>query len=220
MDFAAARRMMVDGQIRPADVTDPRLIDAMIDVPRETFLPPESAALAYLDREMPIPSAGRDRSMLQPRLLARMIHALALTGTETVLDVGCLSGYSAAVLARLVARVTALEETPAAARQAQDNLVRAGAANVTCVAGPLADGWQAAAPYDAIIVEGAAEVEPPAKLSGQLGPGGRLIVVCGRGASAKATIYYSSGGAASGRPVFDAAAPLLPGFAKQPAFVF
>ncbi len=218
-DFTAARRMMVDSQVRPSDVTDLRLIDAMLALPREAFLPPQSAELAYLDRDLPIAAAGAQRCLLRSTLLARMIQALELTDADAVLDVGSLTGYSAALLGGLAGRVVALEEDPALVRMGQDNLKRHGVTNVACVHGPLVQGWSDTGPYDAIILEGATEI-PPQVLLAQLKDGGRLIGVFGRGASAKAMLYRSFNGVATGRPIFDAAAPLLPGFAKLPAFVF
>jgi protein-L-isoaspartate(D-aspartate) O-methyltransferase len=222
VDFAAARRMMVDGQVRTSDVTDPRLIAAMMAVPRERFVPEAKAALAYLDLDLPVihgvGHAG-ERRLLKPMVLAKLIQAAEIGEADHVLDVGCTTGYSSAILSRLAHSVVALEEDPTLVRRAGENLLAVGAHNVTVVTGPLIAGWPAGAPYDVIVLDGASEVMPKA-LCGQLRVGGRLVGVVGRAPASKAMLYRSSGTEVSGRPVFDAVAPLLPGFAEPPAFVF
>jgi protein-L-isoaspartate(D-aspartate) O-methyltransferase len=227
LDFAAARRMMVDGQVRTSDVTDLRIIAAMLEIPRERFVPGTNTALAYLDLDVPAQQAtGREevRRLLKPMVLAKMVQAAAVKETDQVLDVGCATGYSSALLARLAQSVVALEEDPALAQAAGANLKSVGASNVTVVTGPLTGGWrpkapQVSAPYDVIFVNGAIEVVPHA-LCAQLKEGGRLLVVSGRAPNGRAMVYRSVADDASGWPIFDAAAPLLPGFAKPPAFVF
>lgn len=216
-DFATARRMMVDGQVRTADVTDLRLLGAMLDLPRERFFPDDKTSLAYLDLDLPISASGQPvRRLLKPRVLAKLIHAAAVADTDRVLDVGCATGYGTALLARLAERVVGLEEDPALARQAAEAVA---AANARIVTGPLARGFPGEAPFDVILVEGAVEVVPPA-LFEQLKDGGRLLCVLGRGPDARAMLYRRIDGDCSGRPVFDAAAALLPGFAKPAEFVF
>ena len=217
IDFAAARRMMVDGQVRTADVTDLRLLAAMGDVPRERFVPESKAELAYLDQDLPVSDGDGRRRLLKPMVLAKLIQLAEIGDTDHVLDVGCATGYSSAVLARLAGSVVALEEDRALARMAEQAL--AGVSNVTVVVGPLVTGWPIAEPYDVIIMQGATEVVPDALLA-QLKNGGRLVCVLGPGPQRKATIYRKIDGDVSGRPVFDAAAPLLPGFKRAPAFVF
>jgi protein-L-isoaspartate(D-aspartate) O-methyltransferase len=215
-DFTAARRMMVDGQIRPADVTDLRLIDAMFEVPRESFLPAVHAGLAYLDLDAPANDSGT-RRLLKPMVLAKLIYAADLAGTDRVLDVGCASGYSSAILGRLAADVVALEEDAALAGRAAVAL--RGQENVTVVTGPLVAGWSAAAPYNVIVVNGACDV-PPSALCDQLANGGRLVCVVGSGPAGKATLFRRDGNDIGSRRIFDATAPLLPGFARAPAFSF
>src|SRR5437763_16292317 len=154
IDFVAARRMMVDGQVRTSDVTDLRLIAAMLERPREHFLPDTKAGLAYLDLDLPMmegEARAPARYLLKPMVLAKLIQAAAIIARDHVLDVGCGSGYSAAILARLAGSVVALEQEPLLARQAAENLQATGAANVTVVTGPLSLGWAAGAPYDAIL---------------------------------------------------------------------
>lgn len=220
IDFAAARRMMVDGQIRTADVTDRRLLGAFLDLPRERFFPEDKATLAYLDLDAVVSDVGMPvRSLLKPMVLARLIQAAEIAETDRVLDVGCASGYSTALLARLAGSVIGLEEDSTLVRQANDTLAEVGIKNAKVVAGPLARGYAAEAPYDAIVVEGSAEILPTA-LTDQLKEEGRLVCLLGRGPGAKAMLYRRIGTELSGRAIFDGAAPALPGFAKPPAFVF
>ena len=220
IDFAAARRMMVDGQVRTSDVTDLRLIAAMMAVPRERFVPDTRADLAYLDIDLPVTEGhGGERRLLKPMVLAKLIQAADVGESDHVLVVGCATGYSAAVLSRLAKSVVALEQDATLAARARENLLAIGANNVTVANGPLTAGWPAAAPYEVILLDGASEVVPKT-LFGGLKAGGRLLGVIGRVPTSKAMLYRSSGKEASGRPVFDAAAPLLPGFVEPPAFVF
>ena len=218
-DFAAARRMMVDCQVRTSDVTDPRIIAAMQDLPRERFVPERNASLAYLDLDVAVTSGSPARRLLKPMVLAKLVHAAEIGPQDRVLDVACATGYSTALLARLARNVVALEEDATLARHARENLAAVGVANAEVVSGALPDGWQAGAPYDVIFVNGAAEVAPD-RLLRQLAEGGRLVGVVGRPPASKAVLYLASGGQASALPIFDAAAPPLPGFAEPPAFVF
>jgi protein-L-isoaspartate(D-aspartate) O-methyltransferase len=207
---------MVDGQIRTADVTDAALLDAMLTVPREQFLPPTLAPLAYVDADIPV---GKGRALLRPMVLAKLIQAAALSAGERILDVGCATGYSAAILARLGASVVALEEDGDLAAAAKTALGAVGTTNVEVVVGPLAAGWRAGAPYDGILLNGAAEVIPEV-FGDQLKPDGWLIGVGGRPPACKGMVYRVSEGCLVGRPIFDAAATLLPGFRAPPSFVF
>jgi protein-L-isoaspartate(D-aspartate) O-methyltransferase len=219
-DFAAARRMMVDGQVRTADVTDPRLIAAMLDLPRERFFPEDKASLAYLDLDAVVSEPGLvPRRLLKPMVLAKLIQAAAVGEGDRVLDVGCATGYSTGVLARLAGSVVGLEEEPALVRHATEALAETGTADARIVAGSLVRGFAEEGPYDVIMLEGAAEVVPDGLLD-QLKNGGRLACVLQRGPAGKAMIYLRTGSDVSGRAVFEAAAGLLPGFAKSPEFVF
>jgi protein-L-isoaspartate(D-aspartate) O-methyltransferase len=210
VDYAQARRMMVDGQVRTADVTDLRIIAALLEVPRERFAPGREA-IAYLDVDLPVPGG---RALLKPMVFAKLLQAAEVGPDDMVLDVGCATGYSAAVLARLAGHVVTLDDDTQAA---QAMLV--GATNVSVVSGALNAGWEKEAPYDVIMMEGAVEVVPGTLFS-QLRDGGRLLAVVGAMPMGKATIYRASGGHVTAQPLFDAAAPALPGFAKPPAFVF
>jgi protein-L-isoaspartate(D-aspartate) O-methyltransferase len=216
LDMATARRMMVDGQVRTADVTDLGLIAAMLAVPRELFVPGSSGDLAYLDRDIPV---AEGRALLKPMVLAKLIQAADVQGSDRVLDVGCASGYSSAVLARLAGAVIALEQDAGLAGQAAKAFAALGLANVALRTGPLAAGWPDSAPYDVIVLNGATDFLPE-ELGRQLAAGGRLVCIRGRGPAGKAMIYRPSEGELSGRPLFDASAPLLPGFAMPPAFTF
>ncbi|MGA2895141.1 MAG: protein-L-isoaspartate O-methyltransferase [Xanthobacteraceae bacterium] len=215
-DTAMARRMMVDGQIRTVDVTNLDLIGAMLAVPRELFMPPAMTAQAYLDSEIAL---GQGRALLKPMVLAKLIQAAEVGGGDHILDVGCGTGYSAALLSQLAGSVVALEEDAALARQAQAALAAAGAVSVVVATGPLTAGWPAAAPYDLILLDGATGIVPES-LAQQLKPNGRILGIFSQGPTGKAMIYRLIEGHLLGRPIFDAAAPLLPGFAAPAVFVF
>jgi protein-L-isoaspartate(D-aspartate) O-methyltransferase len=215
-DFASLRRTMVDGQVRTADVTDRPLIQAMLDLPRERFVPPAKAALAYLDLDLPLSGTRR---MLKPMVLAKMMQALDISPSDRALDVGCTTGYAAALLSLLAASVVALEEDASLLDRARANLQSFATGKIELVQGPLMQGHAARAPYDVILVEGAIAMEPT-RLCEQLADSGRLICIRGTGPAAKATLYRRDAGDVSPRTVFDAAGPALPGFSRPAAFAF
>jgi protein-L-isoaspartate(D-aspartate) O-methyltransferase len=215
-DTVAARRMMVDGQVRTADVTNPDLIAAMLTVPRERFVPAALAEQAYRDGDIAL---GDGRVLLKPMVLAKLIQAAQVGASDAVLDVGCGTGYSSAVLSRLAGNVVALEQDEILAAQAKTALAAVNAVGVVVATAPLTGGWPGAAPYDIILLNGATEVAPE-MLGRQLKPNGRLACIFGRGPTGKAMIYRRIEEHLVGRPVFDAAAPVLPGFVAPPAFVF
>jgi protein-L-isoaspartate(D-aspartate) O-methyltransferase len=221
-DFAAARQVMVDTQVRPSDVTDLRLIQAMLDVPREAFVPLDKAGLAYLDIDVPVsaPAAGRPaRHLLKPMVLAKLLQAADIGPADRVLDVGCATGYSSAIVACLAASVVALEEDPELATAATRRLNDLGVRNVSVERRGLTAGWPSSAPYDVILLQGSFET-PPKALFSQLKEGGRLVGVIEDGPIGRAMLYRCGHGHVSGRPIFDAAAPLLPGFAAPAEFIF
>jgi protein-L-isoaspartate(D-aspartate) O-methyltransferase len=234
MDFQAARRAMVDGQIRTSDVTDIRLLAAMLDIPREVFVPDHLAGLAYLDCNLPVDSGGAggaggagartpaqaERFLVKPMVQARLIQATRPAGQDRVLVVGCGGGYSAAVFGRLAATVMALDENESFLRRSRGALAEIGLDNVTVVSGPLPLGWPAASPYDVILIDGGVEFVP-APLFDQLARRGRLATVMGAGPVGRAMLFQSDdNGEVSGRALCDATVPVLPGFKKAPAFVF
>jgi protein-L-isoaspartate(D-aspartate) O-methyltransferase len=222
IDYARQRQVMVEGQIHVNDVTDPRILTAMRELPREKFVPAARAELAYVDEDIPLraSTAGKPaRYLIEPMVLAKLVHALSLTASDYVLDIGCASGYSAALLGRLGGSVVALEEDAEFLPIATRLLASVGATNVKVVSGPLTAGWPKEGPYDAILLQGSVEIVPAA-LTDSLKDGGRLAAVVGSGRSAKATIYLRSGKVVSARPVFNAAIPPLPGFAAPREFVF
>jgi protein-L-isoaspartate(D-aspartate) O-methyltransferase len=222
IDFAEARRMMVEGQVRTYDVTDLRLQAAMLEVPRERFVPKDQQAVAYLDRDIAVQQtkpAGVVRYLLKPAVLAKLIQAANIADDDHVLDVGCASGYSAAVLSRLAGSVVALEEDAKLAGLATATLADLAVVNVRVRTGPLAEGVADQAPFDAILLNGSTGVIPTTLIR-QLKDGGCLVCVRGGPPVGKATIYRSVSGHVTGQPIFDAVAPPLPGFAKPAEFVF
>jgi protein-L-isoaspartate(D-aspartate) O-methyltransferase len=222
LDFAQARRAMVDSQLRTFDVFDIPVLAAMEAVPRERFVPPGRESLAYIDQDIPVSDgiAGAERRfMLKPMVLGRMIQALEVEAGARALDVASGLGYSAAVLARLGAHVVALESTEAAAQAARQRLASVGIENVAVVSGPLDQGYPHGAPYDIVLVNGLIEVRPQ-RLLNQLADGGRLACVERRGRAGRAVLYVRSGDAFGSRAIFDAGAPELPAFKADPGFVF
>ena len=216
-DYAAARLNMVESQVRPNKVTDPRLLEALLEVPREGFVSDQLRGVAYVDEDVPL---GGGRFLMEPMVFARLVQTAAVKPGDTVLEVGCGTGYGAAVLARLAARVVTLESDPELGRQAEANLRRLGVSNAKVVVGPLAGGFAAAAPYAVILFAGAVERVPPA-ITEQLAEGGRLVaVIAPPGEPGRATLITRVGGALSRRVVFDAGTPVLPGLQLEPGFAF
>ncbi|MFC5384404.1 protein-L-isoaspartate O-methyltransferase [Aquamicrobium segne] len=219
-DFTERRIKMVDGQIRTTDVTSVPLLDAFLSVPRELFVDESMRELAYIDEDIRIAdSASGPRYMMEPSPLARLIQLGELSSHDTVLDIGCGTGYSSALLSQLAASVTALESDTELAAKARAILASQGCDNVSVVEGPLAQGWKAAAPYNVIILQGSVE-EFPEALFEQLAEGGRLVAIEGEGNAAIARIFLKSDGVVTGRRVFNAAIRPLPGFERAKAFEF
>ncbi|WP_027244385.1 protein-L-isoaspartate O-methyltransferase family protein [Leisingera daeponensis] len=213
-DFAERRRMMVDTQVRPSDVTKYPIIEAMLAVPREQFVPAAQREAAYADQNV---SLGGSRVLLEPRTLAKILDALDIQNDELVLDVGCGLGYSTAVAARVAQMVIGVEEDEDLAEDAQALLSETGADNAIVHTGPLAEGAAEHGPYDVILVQGGAE-ELPAPLLAQLKDGGRIAALMMTGALGEVKIGYKSGRGISWRFDFNAAAPVLPGFAAAREF--
>lgn len=222
IDFAELRRGMVDGQVRTNDVTDLRIVDAMMSIPRERFVPAHLKSLAYIDDDLQVRSAkdgAAARYLIEPMVLAKLVQLADVQDDELVLDVGPATGYSSAVLARLSGQVVALDDDAEFVAAANATLTDLALANVAAVQGPLTAGWAAEAPYDLIFLNGAIEVVPPA-LVAQLKDGGRLVCVVGHGGAGRAAVFTKVGGALSERVAFNAAIPPLPGFAAPPRFTF
>ncbi|MFN7224583.1 MAG: protein-L-isoaspartate O-methyltransferase family protein [Paracoccaceae bacterium] len=215
IDFAARRMMMVDTQVRPSDVTKFPIIDAMLTVPRESFVPRDKREAAYMGENVVL---RQGRVVLEPRTLAKLLDALDIHPDEMVLDLGCGLGYSAAVIARLADAVVAVEEDEAMATEAQQLLSQASVDNAAVIVGPLAEGAAKHGPYDVITVQGGVETIP-AGLIDQLKDGGRIGAVFMEGALGVARVGYKSDGKISWRFAFNAAAPVLPGFAETRGFV-
>lgn len=212
--YAERRRMMVDTQVRPSDVTKFPIIDAMLATPREHYLPDALREAAYMGENVEI---APGRVLLEPRTLAKMLDALSVAGDEMVLDIGCGWGYSAALLSRLAQVVVAVEEDSAMAAEAPALLAEDGRDNVAVVEGPLAEGAAQHAPFDVIVIQGAV-AELPATISDQLKEGGRIACLFQEGALGVVRIGIKAGGRISWRFAFNAGAPVLPGFTSAPAF--
>lgn len=214
-DFAAAREAMVDRQVRTADVTLYPIIAAMLAVPREDFVPAALTPVAYLGEHVPL---GDGRVVLDPRVFAKLLDALRIGPEDLVLDVGCGLGYSTAVLAEMAEAVVAVEVGGLAA-EAERALADHAVDTAIVKTGPLADGAPEHGPFDAILVEGGIEVLPEA-LAAQLKPGGRIAAIFVKGGNGQARLGVRTGDEVSWRRIFDATAPVLPGFAAAKAFEF
>ncbi len=215
-DFAAAREAMVDRQVRPSDVTRYPIIDALLRVPREDYVPSAMRPVAYLGEHVPL---APGRVLLDPRVFSKMLDALDIGPSDLVLDVGCGMGYSTAVIAWLAEAVIGLEQDEAMAREAEAQLTGHGADNVVIEQGPLAQGIARHGPFDAIIVEGAVESVPEA-FDAQLKPGGRIVAIFMDGARGQAKLGLRTAQGIAWRRIFDATAPVLPGFQAVKAFEF
>lgn len=215
-DFATRRETMVDTQVRPSDVTKFPIIDAMLRIPREVYVPDEKVEAAYAGDNIDL---GGNRVILEPRTFSKMLDALNLQRTDVVLDLGCAYGYSAAVLADMVEAVVAVEEDPDMAREAVSVLADQGVDNAAIVESPLAEGAPKHGPYDAILLEGAAEQVPDAILA-QLKDGGRIAVLFSEGALGVVRIGFKIDGNVTWRFDFNAGAPVVPGFERARDFVF
>lgn len=215
------RTNMVDCQIRTTDVTNLDVLEAFLTVPREAFVPPSRIELAYMDEEIAITdkSADYQRYMLAPSPLAKLVQLAKLHKDDVVLNIGCGSGYAAAILAKLASSVIAVECDSAIAEKARATLSELSVDNAVVVEGPLEKGWAGEAPYDVILINGSVD-EVPAVVFDQLRDGGHLVAVIGAGNAAKAMIYTKTGSSVSGRDVFNTSIPALPGFAKTPEFEF
>lgn len=221
MDVEHARFNMIEQQIRPWDVLDPTVLNALGRLRREDFVPPEHRAMAFVDTRIPLRDAGdAGACMLEPRVEARMAQELRLRDTDRVLEIGTGSGYMAALLALLAADVTSLEIDAGQALMAEKNLSQAGLTNARVIHADGCQGWIARAPYDAIVLSGSVAQVPQALLD-QLKPGGRLIAIVGQLPIMRARLYTRSPtGACAHEDLFDTVAPRLQGFPEPSHFRF
>ena len=213
-DYKARRTMMVDTQVRPSDVTKFPIIDAMLTVPREAYVPDALREAAYVGENVQL---GADRVVLEPRTLAKMLDGLAIEPQHVALDIGCGLGYSTAVLAKMCEFVVAVEDDADQATQAQNNLSEHGIDNAAVLQGALAEGAAKSAPYDIITIQGAV-VDVPDAIIAQLRDGGRIACIFAEGALGVVRIGHKIDGHVNWRFSFNAGAPVLPGFEKEAAF--
>lgn len=216
VDYAKARTAMVDCQVRPADVTRYAVIAAMLDVPRERFVPLAQRPLAYAEMQVPL---APGRVLLDARTLAKMFDSLEIADSDLVLTVGAGYGYASVIAARMAASVVALEDNADLAQHLEDNLAALRADTVLVERGPLSEGVPGSAPFDVIIVEGGVERVPQALLD-QLAEGGRLAAIRMDGVLGQCRIWRRAGDSFSSRPAFEASAPVLPGFDAERSFTF
>lgn len=215
--FDTARARMIESQLRPNKVTDDKVLRAFASIRRELFVPEHLRPVAYIDEDL---SLGGGRYLMNPMVAARLLQAAEVEPTDAILVVGAGAGYEAALLALLARNIFALEEDPDLARRARAALVEHAIAAVNVVEGPLRAGYRSRAPYD-VILFGGAVAEMPADIAAQLAEGGRLLtVVRPTNTVGRATLTTRTGGVLARRVIFDAATPLLPGFAPKPAFTF
>jgi protein-L-isoaspartate(D-aspartate) O-methyltransferase len=220
-DFAQHRMRMVDNQLRTTDVNQPSLLEAMLAVPREDFVAVTKRNLAYIDEDLEMVTAGTrpTRYLMAPSPFAKLVQLAEVGANDTVLDVGCGTGYSAAVLSRMAKAVVALESDSVLAASARENLSRLGAVNVEVVQGELRSGCAAKGPYDVILIGGSIDFFDDV-LFAQLREGGRLVAVEGKGNAGKARIYTKWNGVVTGRNAFNVAIMPLPGFERAYTFQF
>jgi protein-L-isoaspartate(D-aspartate) O-methyltransferase len=218
-DFATARQKMVDGQVHTSDVTDTRILDAMLTIPREIFVPEGRRPLAYLDLDLDVGENGTKRFLIKPAVMAKMLQAAEIKATDRVLVVGCATGYAAAVVARFASEVFATESDPVLVEKAAAAMAEVGSGSVGVRAAGAAEGAPENAPFDVIVLNGATEIAPK-QLYDQLRDGGRLVGVFATERPSRAMIVTRAHGDVGYRTLFDAAAPILPGLERVPEFVF
>lgn len=213
-DFSTLRVVMVDTQVRPSDVTKFPIIEAMLSVPREAYVPAAKQAVAYVGESVDL---GQGRVLVEARTLAKMLDALEVLPSDRVLDIGGGLGYSAAVVARMAASVVAVEDEAARVEAANATFAAQGIANAKAIVGPLSGGAASEAPFNVIIVNGGVQ-DVPETLLAQLAEGGRIAAVFMQGALGTVKIGHKVDGRVAWRFAFNASAPVLPGFARAAAF--
>lgn len=216
VDFERARKIMVDNQLRTSNVTDRRVLAAMLSVPREQFVPADRKALAYIDD---VHDLGHGRSLAAPAPFAKLLQLAEIESGDAVLDVGAGLGYSTAVLAQLAHEVIGVEVDAGLAAEAKKSLAAAGVSNADIVVGSFDSLAPGARSFDVIVLEGAVEIVPPGLFS-LLAEGGRLVALVQRGAAAVANVYVKSGDAVNARAEFNASLPPLQSVQSADVFVF
>ncbi len=215
-DYAAAREKMVDCQVRPSDVTRYAVIDAMLEVPRERFVPSSKRPVAYAGEAVEL---AEGRWLLDARVFAKMIDAAEIEPNDAVLDIGCGLGYSSAVLSRVCRAVISVESDESMAKSAEETLSSLGYDNIAVLNSAFESGADSEKPFDVIVIQGGVGDVPQA-LFDQLADDGRLVAIWMDGRFGQVRTSAKTGGTISHRWIFDAAAPLLPGFSKDAAFAF
>ena len=216
MDFAAARRNMVDCQILPNQVDDERIIDALLEIPREIFVPDPLSGIAYVDENIPL---GNGRCVMEAMVIARLLQMASLSSEDMVLAIGCGTGYAVSILAKIVDTVVAVEPDKILVQKAAENFAAVGLNNIAVIEGALSEGNIEQGPYDFIFFDGAV-TKVPAKICDQLTENGRLAAIVTNNVTSKACLYTRYGDLLAMREVFDAGTPLLPGFEEDEAFSF
>ena len=217
MDYAAARANRVGSQLRTNKVTNLGLLEAFETVPRELFVPADRRGVAYVDEDLAI---AQGRYLMEPMVLARLLQEAAIEPGDIVLDIGCGSGYSSAILAKLAATVVAVESDQRLAEEANRRLSDQGNDNVVVVEAALDEGYPKQAPYNVILIGGSV-ADLPQAICDQLSDGGRLVtVVRDRPGLGRASLMQRTGDVVSSRVLFDAATPYLPGFTREAGFAF
>ncbi len=219
IDFEKARITMVDCQVRPNDVTDYAIIDAFLAVPREEFVSTAQKPFAYIDEDIPVSQDGTKRFLMESMSLSKLLQLADIKKDNIVLDIGCATGYSTALISRLCNSVVALESDPVLAEQATKTLTELGYDNTVVVNGALENGYEKEGPYDVIFIGGAVQALPQG-LSSQLKEGGRLVVVEGTSNAGEARLYTNENSVVCARTAFNCAVMPLPGFEKTAEFVF
>jgi len=215
-DGANARLTMIQSQVVPNKVTSRRVTAALNAVPRENFVPKALRGVAYVDEDL---SVGEGRYLMEPMVFARLLQAADIGESDVVLDVGCATGYSTAVLAQMAATVVAVEENETLAARATEQLTALEVANAAVITAPLKDGYADQQPYDVIVLNGSVSRVPDILID-QLADGGRLVAVVRDGVVGRAVLMTREGGIVNCLDLFDAAIPELPGFAKEAEFHF
>ncbi|MBL4612170.1 MAG: protein-L-isoaspartate O-methyltransferase [Emcibacter sp.] len=215
-DIASARQHMIDGQLRPNEVNDEIIIAAITSVSREKFVPKKLGGVAYHDNDIQV---APGRSLMGPMIFARLVTAADVKKTDLVLDIGCATGYSSAVLGHLAEAVVALEEDASLAEKATNVLAVESCDNVAVVTGPLVEGLAAQGPYDLIFINGMID-QIPTTLTDQIAEGGRLICVLNENGIGKATYVTCENGIIGKRVLHDAQIPVFESFARKTKFTF